>query len=131
LPCHKKKRFPGAFLRSGILPRVPHAKRAFPGQTLANENQLLNAGVYYGAGASEASMCRDEHVIVVGGGNSAGQAVMHFSRCAGKVTMLVGDASLAASLSTYLLVRVTQTTNVEILYHAQVTELKGETAPWP
>jgi thioredoxin reductase (NADPH) len=70
---------------------------------LANENQLLNAGVYYGAGASEASMCRDEHVIVVGGGNSA------------------------ASLSTYLLVRVTQTTNVEILYHAQVTELKGET----
>jgi len=70
---------------------------------LANENQLLNAGVYYGAGASEASMCRDEHVIVVGGGNSA------------------------ASLSTYLLVRITQTTNVEILYHAQVTELKGET----
>ena len=70
---------------------------------LANENQLLNAGVYYGSGASEASMCRDEHVIVVGGGNSA------------------------ASLSTYLLVRVTQTTNVEILYHAQVTELKGET----
>jgi thioredoxin reductase (NADPH) len=69
----------------------------------ANENQLLNAGVYYGAGASEASMCRDEHVIVVGGGNSA------------------------ASLSTYLLVRITQTTNVEILYHAQVTELKGET----
>ena len=70
---------------------------------LANENQLLNAGVYYGAGASEASMCRHEHVIVVGDGNSA------------------------ASLSTYLLVRVTQTTNVEILYHAQVTELKGET----
>ena len=70
---------------------------------LANENQLLNAGVYYGAGASEASMCRDEHVIVVGGGNSA------------------------VSLSTYLLVRITQTTNVEILYHAQVTELKGET----
>jgi len=94
---------------------------------LANENQLLNAGVYYGAGASEASMCRDEHVIVVGGGNSAGQAVMHFSRYAGKVTMLVRGASLAASLSTYLLVRVTQTTNIEILYHAQVTELKGET----
>jgi len=70
---------------------------------LANENQLLNAGVYYGAGASEASMCRDEHVIVVGDGNSA------------------------ASLSTYLLVRVTQTTNIEILYYAQVTELKGET----
>jgi len=69
----------------------------------ANENQLLNAGVYYGAGASEASICRDEHVIVVGDGNSA------------------------ASLSTYLLVRITQTTNVEILYHAQVTELKGET----
>jgi thioredoxin reductase (NADPH) len=53
---------------------------------------LLNAGVYYGAGASEASMCRDEHVIVVGGGNSAGQAVMHFSRYAGKVTMLVRGA---------------------------------------
>src|ERR1700729_2088929 len=49
---------------------------------LPNESQLFGAGVYYGAGASEASLCVNEDVYVVGGGNSAGQAAMHFSRYA-------------------------------------------------
>jgi thioredoxin reductase (NADPH) len=93
---------------------------------LPNEDQFLNVGVFYGAGASEAPMCQDEHIFVVGGGNSAGQAVMHFSRYAKKVTMLVRSHSLATSLSQYLINRITQTSNIEVLFHAQVTGLDGD-----
>src|ERR1700736_2822626 len=49
---------------------------------LPNEDRFIGAGVYYGAGASEASMCGNEHVFIVGGGNSAGQAALYFSRYA-------------------------------------------------
>ena len=60
---------------------------------LPNEQRLLGAGLYYGAGLSEAPLCRDQHVVVIGGGNSAGQAVMHFSAHARRVTMLVRGSS--------------------------------------
>jgi len=79
---------------------------------LPNENSLLGRGVYYGAGASEAAFCKGENLFVVGGGNSAGQAVMNFSRYAAKVTMLVRSGSLAASLSQYLIDRITSTKNM-------------------
>jgi alkyl hydroperoxide reductase subunit AhpF len=52
-------------------------------------DDLLGAGVYYGAGPSEALACTDSQVVVVGGGNSAGQAVVRFSRYAQQVTLLV------------------------------------------
>jgi thioredoxin reductase (NADPH) len=94
---------------------------------LHNEDRFLNRGLFYGAGASEAPMCQGEHIFVVGGGNSAGQAAMYFSRYAGKVTMLVRSSNLAESLSQYLLNRVTNTRNIEILYNAQVTGLDGDT----
>jgi len=68
--------------------------------TLPGEERLLGAGVYYGAGASEATLCSNsQDVFVVGGGNSAGQAVMHFSRFAKMVTMAVRGPSLKATLS--------------------------------
>ena len=54
---------------------------------IPNEDKFLNRGVFYGAGASEASMCKEQHVYVVGGGNSAGQAAMYFSEYAKQVTM--------------------------------------------
>jgi len=82
---------------------------------LPNEDRFLGAGVYYGAGASEASLCSREHVFVVGGGNSAGQATMHFSRFARKVTVVVRGSSLKYTLSQYLLDRVTAEKNVEVL----------------
>jgi len=66
---------------------------------LPNEDKLLGRGVYYGAGASEAPLCGGEDVYVVGGGNSAGQAVMHLAKHAKSVTMLVRDKALAASMS--------------------------------
>lgn len=93
---------------------------------LENEHAFLNRGLYYGAGTSEAVMCQDEHVFVVGGGNSAGQAALYFSRYAKKVTMLVRGKCLAESLSQYLIDRIEERCNIEILYQAQVTGLDGD-----
>src|SRR6201996_1058784 len=61
---------------------------------LPNEDRLFGAGVYYGAGASEAELCAGDDVLVAGGGNSAAQAALHFSKFARKVTMVVRDACL-------------------------------------
>ncbi len=95
---------------------------------LPNEADLLHAGIYYGAGASEAPLCKDEHVFIVGGGNSAGQAVMHLADYAKKVTMLVRDDALSASMSSYLIERIKGSSNVEVLYNSEVTELDGDAA---
>ncbi len=95
---------------------------------LSNENHFLHRGVYYGAGAGEAPMCAGENVYVVGGGNSAGQAVMHFSRYAKKVTMIVRSKNLAASLSHYLLTRINESDNVEVLYNSKISALDGDEA---
>jgi thioredoxin reductase (NADPH) len=94
---------------------------------LPNEGQFLKVGLFYGAGASEAPMCQDEHIFVVGGGNSAGQAAMYFSRYARKVTMLIRGDTLATTLSQYLLNRITNTSNIEVLFQSQVTKLDGDT----
>lgn len=93
---------------------------------LPNEDQFLKVGLFYGAGASEAPMCQGKHVFVVGGGNSAGQAAMYFSRYAEKVTMLVRSNNLAATLSHYLINRITNTSNIEVLFQSQVTKLNGD-----
>jgi thioredoxin reductase (NADPH) len=95
---------------------------------LANEDRFLNLGLFYGAGASEAPMCQDQHIFVIGGGNSAGQAVMYFSRYAKKVTMLIRGGNLGATLSQYLTDRITSTSNIEVLFHTQVTGLDGDTS---
>jgi len=93
---------------------------------LPNEDRFIGAGVYYGAGASEASMCGNEHVFIVGGGNSAGQATLHFSRFAELVTMIVRGDTLKSTLSTYLIDRIRSTSNVEVLTNTEVTKLEGE-----
>ncbi len=100
---------------------VEYRRLAVPG-----EERFLRAGLYYGAGVSEAAFCQDEHVLVVGGGNSAGQAVMHFARYARKVTMIVRGPSLSATLSDYLLGRITTAPNVEVLYNVHVSTLDGD-----
>jgi thioredoxin reductase (NADPH) len=81
---------------------------------VAGIDDLLGAGVYYGAGPSEALSCRDSAVAVVGGGNSAGQAVVRFSRYAERVTLLVRGSSLSSSMSQYLIDRITSLDNVDI-----------------
>lgn len=95
---------------------------------LPDEQRFVGAGLFYGAGASEAPMCRDEHVYVVGGGNSAGQAVMHLAAHAARVTMLVRGADLASSLSAYLIERIRGTRNVEVRFNVEVAGLDGDSA---
>ncbi len=93
---------------------------------LWNERRLLGAGVYYGAGSSEASLCANEHVYIVGGGNSAGQAAMHFSSTARKVSIVIRAGCLKQTLSEYLLTRILASPVIEVLTHTEVTELHGE-----
>ena len=92
---------------------------------LPNEEEYLGAGLYYGAGASEASLIGNVHVFVVGGGNSAGQAAMHFAPFASHVTVVVRGDSLERSLSRYLIDRIRAAENVDVLTRTEVTGLDG------
>ncbi len=89
-------------------------------------DELLGAGVYYGAGPSEALGCAGSHVVVVGGGNSAGQAVVRFSRYAVGVTLLVRGPDLAASMSKYLIDAITSIRNVEVRTGTQVVGVNAD-----
>jgi thioredoxin reductase (NADPH) len=88
-------------------------------------DELLGAGVYYGAGPSEALGCAGAHVVVVGGGNSAGQAVVRFSRYAVRVTLLVRGPDLAASMSKYLIDAIAGIPNVDVRTETQVVGVKA------
>jgi thioredoxin reductase (NADPH) len=87
---------------------------------------LSGTGVFYGAAVSEAQAMKGEEVYVVGGGNSAGQAAMHLSKYASRVTLLVRSGSLAASLSDYLMEQIGATENVEVRLNTRVTGGGGE-----
>jgi thioredoxin reductase (NADPH) len=93
---------------------------------LPGEDRLFGAGVYYGAGASEAVLCENEHVFIVGGGNSAGQAALHFALVAGRVTMVVREDSLKRYLSEYLIDRIKSEPRIEVLLCTEVTALHGD-----
>ena len=90
-------------------------------------DELLGSGVYYGAGPSEAVTCSGCHVVIVGGGNSAGQAVIRFSRYAARVTLLVRGASLGTSMSQYLISQVSRIGNVEVRTNSEVAALESDT----
>jgi thioredoxin reductase (NADPH) len=92
---------------------------------LPKEEKFLGAGVYYGAGASEASLCANEDVFVVGGGNSAGQAALHFSRFAKTVTIVAMEGSLHKTMSRYLIDRIQATANSRVLTSTVVAGLNG------
>jgi thioredoxin reductase (NADPH) len=81
--------------------------------------ELTGAGVYYGAAMTEARACSEQHVVVIGGANSAGQAAVHFSGFARQVTMLVRGDSLAKSMSHYLIEQLAQLPNVDVRTGAQ------------
>ena len=87
---------------------------------------LTGLGVYYGATLVEARSCADEHVYIIGGANSAGQAAMHFSKYARQVTMLVRAESLEKTMSKYLIDQIAQTSNITVEMHAQVIEAMGQ-----
>jgi len=83
-------------------------------------------GVSYWASPIEAKLCSGQEVVLVGGGNSAGQAAVFLSAHASKVWMLVRGGGLAASMSKYLIDRIEGIPNIELLTHTQIVELSGE-----
>ena len=87
---------------------------------------LTGAGVYYGASLIEAQSCSNEEVLIIGGGNSAGQAALFFAQYARHVTVLVRGAALGDSMSQYLVDQVESTPNVTVMTHTRVKAMHGE-----
>lgn len=92
---------------------------------LSNIDQFEGIGIYYGATFVESQLCEDDEIIVVGGGNSAGQAAVFLSQTCRKVHMLVRSGGLAESMSRYLIRRIEETDNIELRPHTQITALEG------
>ena len=88
--------------------------------------EFEGSGIYYAATESEARYCRDTEVVIVGGGNSAGQAAMYLCRTAQHVHLLVRGRSLAASMSNYLRSRLEADPGITIHYSAQISALEGD-----
>ncbi|MGC2081382.1 MAG: FAD-dependent oxidoreductase, partial [Xanthobacteraceae bacterium] len=93
---------------------------------LPNEEKLFGAGVYYGAGASEAQLCGNEHVVIVGAGNSSAQASLYLAHYARKVSIVMHGERLNDNVSEYLVDRVTHTPNIEIVPKSMVVALHGD-----
>ncbi|MBE2318693.1 FAD-dependent oxidoreductase [Solirubrobacter sp. CPCC 204708] len=82
-------------------------------------------GIYYGAALTEARSCAQQHVVIIGGANSAGQAAVHFSNYASRVTMLVRGDSLVRSMSHYLIEQIAAIENIDVRVNAQVVAAEG------
>ena len=93
---------------------------------LDNLSKFEGVGVYYGATHLEAQLCDGEEVIVVGGGNSAGQAAVFLAQTTRQVFMLVRSEGLAESMSRYLIRRIEETPNIELHTNTEVVALGGK-----
>jgi thioredoxin reductase (NADPH) len=94
-------------------PPIPNLK-SFEGQ-----------GVYYGATHMESQLCQSEEVIVVGGGNSAGQAAVFLAGTAAKVYMLVRSSNLSDTMSRYLIQRISDNPKIELHYNTEIVRVEG------
>lgn len=83
-------------------------------------------GVYYGATYMEAQLCEGEDVVVIGGGNSAGQAAVYLSQTARKVYMLVRSGQLSDTMSRYLIQRIERNPSIELHYQTEIVGLEGD-----
>jgi thioredoxin reductase (NADPH) len=88
-------------------------------------DRLVGMGVFYGAAAAEARAMTGQEVLVVGAGNSAGQAALHLARFAARVTILVRGESLTASMSDYLVQELARARNVEVRTRTRVVDGRG------
>ncbi|MDB5406347.1 MAG: pyridine nucleotide-disulfide oxidoreductase family protein [Rhodospirillales bacterium] len=95
---------------------------------LPEEERFRGAGLYYGVGASEALSCSNDRVVIVGGGNSAGQGALHFARYGAHVTMVVREATLKNTMSEYLIGRIVATPQIEVLLRTEIAALYGDRA---
>jgi len=92
---------------------------------LHNLSQFEGAGVYYGATFMEAQLCVGEEVVVVGGGNSAGQAAVFLAQTVRHVHMLVRSDGLADTMSRYLIRRIEDSPAITLWTHSEITALEG------
>ena len=89
--------------------------------------ELTGAGIYYGAALTEARSCSDQHVAIIGGANSAGQAAVYFAQYAEQVTMLVRGPSLERSMSHYLIEQIAALGNVDVRTGTVASRADGDT----
>jgi thioredoxin reductase (NADPH) len=89
-------------------------------------DEFTGAGIYYGAAMTEARSCEGQHVVIIGGANSAGQAAVYFSGYAGKVTMIVRADTLAKSMSHYLIEQIDGLPNVHVRTSTRAVEADGD-----
>jgi thioredoxin reductase (NADPH) len=92
---------------------------------LKNLSRFEGAGVYYGATFVEAQLCGGEEVIVVGGGNAAGQAAVFLAETTKRVHMLIRSAGLVENMSRYLIRRIEETPTIVFLPHTEIVALEG------
>jgi thioredoxin reductase (NADPH) len=93
--------------------------------SVENASRFEGAGIYYGATFVESQLCRDEEVIVVGGGNSAGQAAVFLAQTSKCVHMLVRSDGLAASMSRYLIRRIEEHPSIELRTCTEIVGVEG------
>jgi thioredoxin reductase (NADPH) len=117
LSDNRKLRSRSIVIASGARYRHPDVPRL---------SEFEGRGVFYWASALEAKACSDAEVVLVGGGNSAGQAAVFLAQHAAKVHMLVRGPDLAASMSRYLIDRIEATPTIELHTHTELTLLHGD-----
>ena len=93
---------------------------------VANYRKFEGQGIHYAATAMEANLCANEEVVIVGAGNSAGQAAMFLSRTVSHIYMLVRSRGVAASMSDYLIQRINASPRISLLTHTEITALDGD-----
>ncbi|WP_426593765.1 FAD-dependent oxidoreductase [Cellulomonas sp. McL0617] len=91
-------------------------------------DRFVGKGVYYGAARSDSGLAHGKDVVIIGAGNSAGQAAMFFSRYAGSVTLVVRGESLEASMSTYLIEQIGANRRITVQTRSEVVALHGQDA---
>jgi thioredoxin reductase (NADPH) len=93
---------------------------------IENLDTFEGKGVWYWASPIEAKLCANQDVMLVGGGNSAGQAAVFLSGHARKIYMVIRGGGLGASMSRYLIERIEATANIELIFNAEVVGLEGD-----
>jgi thioredoxin reductase (NADPH) len=93
---------------------------------IENVSRFLGTGIYYAATATEARRCEMKEVIVVGGGNSAGQAAVYLASRCRRVHLLVRSKGLADTMSNYLIRRIAETSNITLHANTEITSMEGD-----
>jgi thioredoxin reductase (NADPH) len=123
---HHVKLAGGAVIRSRAV--VIATGAAYRKLSVSNYERFEGQGIQYAATPMEASMCKDQEVAVVGGGNSAGQAAVFLAGIAKHVHLLIRGGSLASTMSNYLIGRIETSSRITIHPHTEIDSLDGDTS---